>query len=66
MYFVTHGEVQNQTQKLNLKREELMFLNESFTLRINVYVFLHSLKPIMKTNLLEKDLLSMKRLFEEI
>ena len=31
-----------------------------------VYVLLHGLKPIMKTNLWEKDIFSMKRLFEEI
>ena len=66
VYFVTQGEVQKKTQKLNLKQEELMFLNESFTVRINVHVLLHSLKPIMKPNILEKDLLSMKRWFEEI
>ena len=66
VYFITHGEVQNWTQSPNLKQRKILFTNESLTLRINVFVLLHGLKSIMKTNLWEKDIFSMKKLFEEI
>ena len=49
-----------------MKQRKILFPNESFTLRIIVYVLLHGLKSIMKTNSWENDIFSMKKLFQEI
>ena len=54
VYFVTHEEVQNQTQYPNLKQRKILFLNSSFAFRINVYGLLHGLKAIMKRDIMER------------
>ena len=63
---VFHGLFCNlqSSEKLNtvtkLKTKKLLFLNESFAVRINVYVLLHGLRSSMKTNYVKEYILLMK------